>query len=272
MGRQLPIRNASIHTRRSRAAPTRRGTSVPSIIPRASSTSAPPHRRNAAGAIRCDVIRESANSPDVAGAYCVLGYQLLEAPRPDSYFIRVWLSEVDACLRAQLDDEPATVRWRVSLLFLAGRLAMRHANNALALRSFQACMSEDAARSLVATRDEDDRSGVLGRGCCARATATAMRLENRGHGVSRSRRAASGSKPNRHAIWASRWSCLASASPRTSSTSREDAQQGLQRWQKVRDGSNASLRCCRNRRSRWAGPLAVKGVTLGIGRRALACA
>ena len=101
-----------------------------------------------------DVIRESANSPDVAGAYCVLGYQLLEAPRPDSYFIRVWLSEVDACLRAQLDDEPATVRWRVSLLFLAGRLAMRHANNALALRSFQACMSEDATRvsSLLATK------------------------------------------------------------------------------------------------------------------------
>ena len=102
----------------------------------------------------CDVIRESANSPDAAGAYCVLGYQLLEAPRPDSYFIRVWLSEVDACLRALLDDEPATVQWRVLLLFLAGRLAMRHANNAQALRSFQACMSEDATRfsSLLATK------------------------------------------------------------------------------------------------------------------------
>ena len=102
----------------------------------------------------CDAIRESASSPDAAGAYCVLGYQLLEAPRPDSYFIRVWLSEVDAYLRALLDDEPATLQWRVLLLFLAGRLAMRHANNAQALRSFQACMSEDATRisSLVATK------------------------------------------------------------------------------------------------------------------------
>jgi len=102
----------------------------------------------------CDVIRESANSPDAAGAYCVLGNQLLEAPRPDSYFIRVWLSEVDACLRALLDDEPATVQWRVLLLFLAGRLAMRQANNAQALRSFRACMSEDATRfsSLLATK------------------------------------------------------------------------------------------------------------------------
>jgi ubiquinone/menaquinone biosynthesis C-methylase UbiE len=102
----------------------------------------------------CDVIRDSANSADAADAYCVLGYQLLEAPRPDSYFIRVWLSEVDACLRALLDDEPATVQWRVLLLFLAGRLAMRHANNAQALRSFQACMSEDATRfsSLLATK------------------------------------------------------------------------------------------------------------------------
>jgi hypothetical protein len=93
-----------------------------------------------------DVIRESANPRDAAGAYCVLGYRLLEAPRPESYFIRVWVSEVDACLRALLDDELATVQWRVSLLFLAGRLAMRQANNAQALRSFQACMSEDATR------------------------------------------------------------------------------------------------------------------------------
>jgi len=102
----------------------------------------------------CDVIRERANSPDAAAAYCVLGHQLLEAPRPDSYFIRVWLSEVGACLHALVDDEPATVQWRVLLLFLAGRLAMRHANNAQALRSFQACMSEDATRfsSLLATK------------------------------------------------------------------------------------------------------------------------
>ena len=101
-----------------------------------------------------DVIRERASSPDAAGAYCVLGYQLLEAPRPDSYFIRVWLNEVDACLHGLLDDDPATVRWRVSLLFLAGRLAMRNANNAQALRSFHACMSEDATRfsSLLATK------------------------------------------------------------------------------------------------------------------------
>jgi ubiquinone/menaquinone biosynthesis C-methylase UbiE len=102
----------------------------------------------------CDVIRQHPHSPDAAGAHCVLGHQLLEAPRPDSYFIRVWLSEVDAHLRALVDDEPAAVRWRVSLLFLAGRLAMRHANNAQALRSFQACMSEDATRfsSLLATK------------------------------------------------------------------------------------------------------------------------
>ena len=146
-----------------------------------------------------DVIRESANSPDVAGAYCVLGYQLLEAPRPDSYFIRVWLSEVDACLRAQLDDEPATVRWRVSLLFLAGRLAMRHANNAQALRSFQACMSEDATRfsSLLATKTIEAAywAGLL----CARNGDRDAARESWSRGVEIAK-SASPLKPNRHAI------------------------------------------------------------------------
>ena len=101
---------------------------------------------------------------------------------PSLYFIRVWLSEVDACLRALLDDEPATVpEWRVLLLFLAGRLAMRQANNAQALRSFRACMSEDATRfsSLLATKTIEAAywAGLL----CARNGPTAMPLENRGH-------------------------------------------------------------------------------------------
>ena len=146
-----------------------------------------------------DVIRESANSPDVAGAYCVLGYQLLEAPRPDSYFIRVWLSQVDACLRADstTSGQPCDGVSRCCSLPVVWRCG--HENNALALRSFQACMSEDRHESRRYSRRRRSKRRI-GQGCCARATATAMRLENRGHGASRSRRAASGLKPNRHAI------------------------------------------------------------------------
>jgi len=101
-----------------------------------------------------DVVRESPHSVDAAGAYCVLGYQLLQAPRVDSDAIQTWLEEVAMCLGALIDGAPATVRWRVSLLFIAGRLAMRTSDNTEALRCLRACMSEDATRfsSLLATK------------------------------------------------------------------------------------------------------------------------
>lgn len=101
-----------------------------------------------------DVVRESPHSLDAAGAYCVLGYQLLEAPRLDAAAIERWLEDVGICLADLTDDAPATVRWRVSLLFIAGRLAMRTADNVEALTCFRACMSEDATQfsSLLATK------------------------------------------------------------------------------------------------------------------------
>jgi hypothetical protein len=84
----------------------------------------------------------------------VLGYQLLEAPRVDSEAIQAWLEEAGTSLCGLVDDEPATVRWRVSLLFIAGRLAMRISDNIEAMACFRKCMSEDATKfsSLLGTK------------------------------------------------------------------------------------------------------------------------
>lgn len=101
-----------------------------------------------------DIVRENPESLDAAGALTVLGYQLLEAPRVDSDAIEAWLNDATMRLGVLIDDAPATVRWRVSLLFIAGRLAMRGSDNTEARKYFQACMSEDATRfsSLLATK------------------------------------------------------------------------------------------------------------------------
>jgi SAM-dependent methyltransferase len=113
-----------------------------------------------------DIVEESSSSLDAAGAYCVLGYQLLEAPRVDSNGIRAWLDDVHVHLHALSDDAPATVRWRISLLFVAGRLAMRDSDTTQALQCFRACMAEDATRfsSLLATKTIEAAywAGLLG--------------------------------------------------------------------------------------------------------------
>ena len=116
-----------------------------------------------------DVVRHNASSLDAAGAYCVLGYQLLEAARVDSDTIQAWLEEAGICLGGLIDDEPATVRWRISMLFIAGRLAMRISDNIEAMECFRTCMSEDATKfsSLLATKTIESAywTGLL----CARS-------------------------------------------------------------------------------------------------------
>lgn len=101
-----------------------------------------------------DIARERVDSFDAAGAYCVLGYQLLETSRVDSDAIQAWLEESGTCLGGLVDGAPAAVRWRVSLLFIAGRLAMRISDNIEALDCFRRCISEDATTfsSLLATK------------------------------------------------------------------------------------------------------------------------
>ena len=101
-----------------------------------------------------DVAREKPTSMDAAAAHCVLAYQLLEGAPVAPGAIRAWLEEVQPLMRILADDAPATVRWRVSLLFVAGRLAMRTSDNVTALRCLRACMSEDATKfsSLLATK------------------------------------------------------------------------------------------------------------------------
>jgi ubiquinone/menaquinone biosynthesis C-methylase UbiE len=100
------------------------------------------------------VVRKSPNSLDAAGAYCVIGYQLLESPSVDASAIAAWLEEAAICLGGLVGDVPATLRWRVSLLFIAGRLAMRASDHAEALERFRACMAEDATKfsSLLGTK------------------------------------------------------------------------------------------------------------------------
>ncbi len=101
-----------------------------------------------------DVAREKPTSTDAAAAHCVLAYQLLEGAPVAPEAIRAWLEDVQPLMRTLTGDAPATVRWRVSLLFVAGRLAMRSSDNVTALRCLRACMSEDATTfsSLLATK------------------------------------------------------------------------------------------------------------------------
>jgi SAM-dependent methyltransferase len=191
-----------------------------------------------------DVVRHNPSSLDAAGAYCVLGYQLLEAPRVDSEAIQAWLEEAGTSLCGLVDDEPATVRWRVSLLFIAGRLAMRISDNIEAMACFRKCMSEDATKfsSLLGTKTIESAywAGLL----CARTGDVdgAHRAWSRGVEIAQRCRTTS----------ASRWSCLASASSLRCSTSRGAAPPVLRPWTRVRAGSSV----CQPRSGKRRSPLA----------------
>jgi hypothetical protein len=100
------------------------------------------------------IVSGSPNSSDAAAARCVLGYRLLEADVVDDAAVEAWIREVDGTIETLSRVEPAAVRWRVSLLFLAGRLLMRQGAHDQALSRLRACMAEDATRfsTLLATR------------------------------------------------------------------------------------------------------------------------
>jgi ubiquinone/menaquinone biosynthesis C-methylase UbiE len=81
-------------------------------------------------------------APDVGAALCVMAYQLLNAEG-------VQASEVDALegrINAYLGDEPATphgVRWRISLLFVVGKLWMAHGDFERSERALAQCVTVD---------------------------------------------------------------------------------------------------------------------------------
>ncbi|MGH9309921.1 MAG: methyltransferase domain-containing protein, partial [Vicinamibacterales bacterium] len=94
------------------------------------------------------------NSSDAAAAHCVLGYRLLEADEVEGAAVEAWVRDAEASIEALTVAEPVATRWRVSLLFLAGRLLMRQGAHEQALSRLRACMAEDATRfsTLLATR------------------------------------------------------------------------------------------------------------------------
>lgn len=100
------------------------------------------------------IVSGSPHSTDAAAARCVLGYRLLEADVVDDAAVEAWIRDADSSIEALTGIEPVAVRWRVSLLFLAGRLLMRLGAHEQALSRLRACMAEDATRfsTLLATR------------------------------------------------------------------------------------------------------------------------
>jgi SAM-dependent methyltransferase len=91
---------------------------------------------------------------DAAGASCVLGYRLLDATGTDPDAFAAWLALADRQIDALGGDAPATIRWRVSVRFLAGRVAMRAGRRDAARAHLQACAWEDATKfsSLLCTK------------------------------------------------------------------------------------------------------------------------
>jgi ubiquinone/menaquinone biosynthesis C-methylase UbiE len=102
----------------------------------------------------CEELSASSPSLDGAAAACVLGYALLEDGCCDDMAILAWLDDVDERFPTLTGTAASNVRWRVSLLFVAGRLAMRISARARALRYLRACMMQDATQfsSLLATK------------------------------------------------------------------------------------------------------------------------
>ncbi|OYX36434.1 MAG: hypothetical protein B7Y99_01470 [Caulobacterales bacterium 32-69-10] len=106
-------------------------------------------RLNAPGALAavCAELAIKGEPHDAAAAVTVLGYRLLEDPKASSSAVRSHLDSISARLRVlEPGGGPHALRWRVSLCFVAARLAQKIGDLDAAEAWFERVLSEDAAR------------------------------------------------------------------------------------------------------------------------------
>lgn len=95
-------------------------------------------------------------SPDAGAALCVRAYRMLETPDVPATAVREQVRRIQAYVE-NADESPHAQRWRISNLYVAGRLLMTTGEHAEARRYFAACADLDCTvfSPLLATKTID---------------------------------------------------------------------------------------------------------------------
>ena len=95
-------------------------------------------------------------SPDAGAALCVRAYRLLETPDVPASAVREQVGRIQVYVESA-DESPHAQRWRISNLYVAGRLLMTTGEHAEARRFFAACADLDCTvfSPLLATKTID---------------------------------------------------------------------------------------------------------------------